>query len=80
MPAFEANHRVVVYTFGLCHCSVCVPKDMPRREVELATDIAHPTGLDHGWKIDPSPAFKGGEPNPCRCNKDESRLHYLMVC
>ena len=70
---------VAVYTFGICHCSVCAPKDMQRSEVEWQTDIAHPTGLDYGWKIDDGP-FKGGEPNPCECNWDKNRLHYLMTC
>lgn len=71
---------VTVYTFGLCHCSVCAPKDMPPHEVEAGANIAHPTGLDHGWRVAGVSTFKGGEPNPCECNSDKSRLHYLMVC
>lgn len=73
------DRDVVVYTFGLCHCSVCAPKDLPLLHVETATDLAHPTGLDHGWKKSPE-NFKGGQPNPCQCNSDPSRMHYLMVC
>lgn len=71
---------VHVYTFGLVHCSVCAPKDMRREQVERETDLAHPTGLDHGWKISHEPTFKGGEPNPCQCNDASDRLHYLMDC
>lgn len=71
---------VRVYTFGLCHCSVCVPREMSRAEIESGANIAHPTGLDHGWKISDEPTFKGGEPNPCECHDGETRLHYLMVC
>ncbi len=72
--------NVRVYTFGLCHCSVCAPKDLPREAIERGANDAHPTGLDHGWQIDDAPTFKGGEPNPCACNSDPERLHYLMVC
>jgi hypothetical protein len=70
---------VIVYTFGLCHCSVCVPKDMPRDEVERGANTAHPTGVTP-WKISDEPTFKAGEPNPCQCEGDSTRQHYLMVC
>lgn len=33
---------VVVYTFGICHCSVCAPKEMPREKVELGADADLP--------------------------------------
>lgn len=73
-------NQVEVYTFGLCHCSVCVPKDMSRADVEAGADVSHKTGLDHGWKISADKTFKGGEPNPCVCSCNPNRLHYLMVC
>lgn len=69
-----------IYRSGLCHCSVCVPKDMVRDEIVSEVNSQHPTGLDHGWSISDEPTFKAGEPNPCRCDQDASRLHYLMVC
>jgi hypothetical protein len=72
-------YDLTVYRFGLVHCSVCVPKDTPTKEVERNTNLEHPTGLDHGWTIAPDP-FRTGEPNPCVCNHDPERLHYLMVC
>lgn len=71
--------NVHVYTFGLCHCSVCAPSGMSREDVEDAANVAHPTGLDHGWAISKDP-FKGGEANPSPCNTDKTRMHYLMVC
>lgn len=71
---------VTVYTFGLCHCSVCVPAGMKREDIERGADLAHPTGLDHGWSISSDPTFRAGQPNPCICNADTSRQHYLMVC
>lgn len=71
---------VIVYTFGLCHCSVCAPNDMEPAQVVERANIAHPTGLDHGWSLSPDKTFKGGQPNPCECDTDKDRKHYLMVC
>lgn len=71
---------VTVYTFGLCHCSVCAPKDMPREKVRDAANIKHPTGLDRGWDFDEVPTFSGGQPNPCECDSDAGRMHYLLAC
>lgn len=70
---------VIVYTFGLCHCSVCAPKDMAVADVVAAANVQHPTGLDHGWEHSDE-AFATGQQNPCECNTDSQRLHYLMVC
>lgn len=76
----RAAGNVVVYTYGICHCSVCAPKAMSRADVVSSANAVHPTGLDHGWEIDGAAQFKGGEPNPCPCNADADRLRYLMVC
>lgn len=72
------SNPVEIYSQGLCHASVCVPKDMPREEI-----LRHvpPSGTQHGWRIAEAPNFKGGEPNPCPCNDHpDSRLHYLLEC
>jgi len=80
-PCEEARAMgVTVYRVGLVHCSVCVPKEMPVADIVYNTNLEHPTGLDHGWTIAPETAFRTGEPNPCVCNTDPQRLHYLMVC
>lgn len=68
-----------VYAIGLCNASVCAPKDAPLKNVEGAANRASPTGLDHGWEKADGP-FKTGEPNPCPCNHDPDRLHWLLVC
>lgn len=70
---------VIVYTFGVCHCSVCAPAGMKPEDVEADANLAHPTGLDHGWKVSDEPAFKGGEANPCQCT-NPNRKHYLLEC
>lgn len=70
---------VNVYAGGVVCCSVCVPREMPREQVETEVSEENPTGLDHGWKISDEP-FSDEQPNPHPCERDAERLHYLMVC
>lgn len=72
--------HVHIYVSGVVACSVCVPKETTREEIVAAVNAKHPTGLNHGWDIDETPAFSGGQSNPCVCEQDAGRLHYLMVC
>lgn len=70
----------IVYTVGLVHVSACAAKDEPRDEVLATANRTHPTGLEHGWGFSEDATFSGGEPNPCPCEMDPDRLHYLLVC
>jgi hypothetical protein len=70
----------LTYRSGWVCCSVCVPKDWPIEEIERQVNAESPTGLDHGWKVSDDPTFSSGQPNPCPCENDQSRLHYLMNC
>lgn len=72
--------RAIPYKVGLCFASVCAPLDMPIEQVEADTNSAHPTGLDHGWKLSDSPEFLGGQSNPCPCEHDPARQHWLLSC
>lgn len=75
-----------IYTWGLCHASVCVPKDMPRDEIVALVNVKNPTGISSPWVISDEPTFrtdKDGEtkPNPCPCSRHpETHIHYLLVC
>lgn len=71
---------VHVYATGLCAASVCAPNDMHPDEVARLTNISRPTGIESQWQLSTDKTFKGGEPNPCVCEQDNTRLHYLMVC
>lgn len=71
---------VEVYTFGLVAASVCAPSELPRDEVLAGANAAHPTGLSWGWKFSDEPTFAGGQPNPCQCDQNPDRLHYLLEC
>jgi hypothetical protein len=77
MATTVSDERAACYRVGLCHASVCAVADATPEEI---TRAAGPTGLDHGWQISEEPTFSGGEPNPCPCNVDPSRQHWLLVC
>ena len=80
MSEAKSATKIDVYRVGLVHCSVCVPKDATREEIENYVNAQHPTGIELRWQISSDAKFSGGQPNPCPCNDHEERLHYLMVC
>jgi len=72
--------KVKVYSNGVVHCSVCVEKELKKKEVEKLVNEINPTGLDDiKWKISKE-KFRTGESNPTDCKDDPERVHYLMVC
>lgn len=71
--------KVKVYSTGVCYCSVCADKDLTLTEVESIVNGINHTGLKSKWKIS-TEDFMTGEKNPHECEKDSSKLHYLMVC
>ena len=71
---------VDIYRVGLVHCSVCAPREMSAEEVVRRVNIQHPTGIVSQWKLDPSETFSSGKKNPCPCDRDSDKLHYLLVC
>lgn len=73
--------EVEVYApFGIVHCSVCVPKDMSKEDIELEVNRINPTGISSEWKISDNTHFNTGETNPCICNQNPEKMHYLMNC
>lgn len=71
--------QVSIYTQGLVCLSACAPKDVGREDVETAANYHHPTGISSQWSISDED-FAAGEPNPCVCNMDAGRLHWLLTC
>lgn len=71
---------IKVYSYGLIHCSVCVPKGLTKQQIEDAVNSTHPTGISSRWEVSNDATFKTGQSNPCICEQDSERLHYLMVC
>lgn len=72
--------KIHVYSIGLCAASVCAPKEMPLDQITKQLNELHPTGMDNDWEKDPAPQFRQGGTNPCVCEKDPERMHYLFTC
>lgn len=76
----DITGRVVPYLVGLCSASVCVASDVDADELERAMNMLHPTGISSPWKVADDETFANGSPNPCSCEQDASRTHYLLHC
>lgn len=74
-----ATSSVQAYSVGICTASACAPADMAGEDVAHAVNGQHPTGVGP-WKISDDPVFSGGQPNPCECNTDPGRKHWLLNC
>jgi Zn-finger protein len=76
----EVTEELIVYTNGVCHCSVCTNIKSLKRIEELVNQKNF-TGIENKWKFDRTPYFAQGQPNPCPCEqKPLTHKHYLMVC
>ena len=71
--------QLEVYSSGVVHCSVCTTKELSVKDVERRANVTNPTGIDHQWKVTEK-SFGDGKSNPCQCNEDPTRLHYLLTC
>ena len=72
---------VIVYSEGVIACSVCVPKEMTTEEIERIVNIEHPTQVSSDWKISKDTHFACELlTNPCICDDDSERKHYLLNC
>ena len=74
------KNQAVIMTTGICYCSVCVPKDMTIEEIEADVNSQSPTGIGSSWKISKDKNFVTGQTNPCVCEQDKERMHYLLSC
>lgn len=76
----QTNEMIDIYAHGMTHCSVCVPAELSRDEVEKQVNICYPAGGSLRWTVSRDTHFRGGQPNPCPCQSAAGRLHYLMEC
>jgi hypothetical protein len=74
------NSGVMIYASSLLSCSVCAPAEMPIDEVERIVNEDRPAGTMRGWRKSSDATFASGSPNPCTCNTDEGRQHWLLDC
>ncbi len=73
----ESNGHLEVYSSGLFHCSVCTDIT-DREEILKILNKQFPCGTDNGWMHSTDTHFAQGAPNPCPCDDQEDRMHYLM--
>jgi len=82
---------VIVYSVGLFYSSVCAPSDMSREDVAAAVneqdadslrgvDLAKYAGHTPQWVVSEDTNFRTGQTNPCPCEDDPSRKHWLLEC
>lgn len=69
--------RVITISEGLCYKSMCAVADASIDEIEAE---AGPSGTRRGWKLSEDTHFATGQTNPCPCDQEEGRLHYLLSC
>jgi hypothetical protein len=66
------------YAMGLCYASVCTTLDDEQATTRLNDE--HPTGVAP-WRVSPDRTFKGGGPNPGRCEEaPATHRHLLFEC
>ena len=76
----KKDAQIIIYSKGICHCSVCAENNLPVDKIEEFVNKENPTGIGHGWKLS-AKNFKTGESNPCDCNEyPDERKHYLFNC
>ncbi len=71
---------VIIYGQGFIFTSACAPANLTADEVAAAVNAKSPTGISSAWLVSENPTFNGGESNPCPCNTDETRQHWLLNC
>jgi len=70
---------IVFYAEGPCMASICAPMFLTAQEIVAQANYYHPTGISSAWKVAEEP-FRSGDPNPCPCDRDAQRVHYLLSC
>ncbi len=75
----EKINKIVVYSNGICCCSVCVPRKFEKQDIEDLVNLKNPTGIESKWRISKE-NFKDGTKNPCDCNVESCKRHFLLTC
>lgn len=71
---------VTVMSWGLVSLSACAPADTSIEDITHEVNLQQPTGISSRWALSEDKTFSGGQPNPCPCEQDLTRLHYLFNC
>lgn len=73
---YDEKAPIFIYREGLCYISVCTEKESSPEEIEKFVNRGNQGNY---WKISKR-EFSSGETNPCVCNRDPNRIHYLLEC
>lgn len=68
-----------IYHVGLFYISVCAPKEWDKEKVEEKTNLANLCGTSKGWTVSCDETFASGHTNPCECDIDSTRRHWLLA-
>ncbi len=68
---------LIVLREGLCYMVVCVPKETDADDIP---ELVGPSGSRSGWQLSEDETFADGPSNPCVCDDDPQRMHYLLDC
>lgn len=71
--------RVTIYSSGMCCCSVCADVAVSIEAITEAVNRDNPSGTKNGWSL-AKRDFALGDKNPCACNEQKGKLHYLFSC
>lgn len=73
--------KVHIYSNGIASCSVCATNDLSIKEITEEVNRISPTGISSKWALADDEFFDGQEKtNPCVCELDDNRKHYLFHC
>jgi hypothetical protein len=70
-------NRIEIIAEGLCYQTLCVEKDVTKEEL---SSFQRTSGTIRGWQLCEDPTFASGHSNPCICDQDRNRMHYLRDC
>lgn len=69
--------EIYLYATGGLSMSVCAPGELSGEKVAAAVERHYRCGTDRGWTV-ATDTFKTGERNPCVCQEDPHRKHWLL--
>lgn len=76
----ETEHgEIYVYSMGIASASVCAPEILEGEGIASYLDKHRPGDVVRKWRVASPTSFPTGESNPCRCNQDDERLHWMFL-
>lgn len=74
----KSETKFDVIVTGVVYLSVCTDA-VGREEIERLANFERPTGVGP-WRLSENKHFTTGHTNPCVCERDPARQHWLLSC